>query len=91
MGLGGALERWWPSYVLQWRQSEAFHGKADRTRNHWGWCATEVGQDAIWADFDASQSAAIAQMLADGIDPNDVGPPPGFKVKWPRFSTEIAA
>ncbi|NPD17576.1 hypothetical protein HOY34_20535 [Xinfangfangia sp. D13-10-4-6] len=91
MGLGGKLERWWPGYVRQWQFAEATCGRADRSKPYWGWCAREVGQAAIWADHDARQSAAIAQMLADGIDPNDVGPPPGFKGKWPRFSTEIAA
>lgn len=90
MGLGGKLVRWWPGYVNRWQQSEAFHGAADRTKNHWGWCAREVGQDAVWADYDARQAAALARMLADGIDPNDVGPPPGFRGKWPLFEVEQA-
>ncbi|MCB5411798.1 hypothetical protein [Pseudogemmobacter faecipullorum] len=87
-GLGGKLERWWPSYVTQWQQSLAYHGFADRSREHWGWCAREVGQAAIWADYDARQAEALARMISEGIDPNDVGPPSGFKGKWPRFSMD---
>lgn len=85
MGLGGKLERWWPDYVLQWRQAQSFHGNVDRTTRHWGLCAVDVGQEACWADYDAAQQAALARMAAEGIDPNDVGPPPGHKGKWPRF------
>ena len=70
-------EPWWLLYVCNWRQHVEWTLRADDY--------TEPPQVA------ARQSAAIAQMLADGIDPNDVGPPPRFKGKWPRFSTELSA
>lgn len=84
-GLGGKLERWWPLYVNQWRQSLSYHGTAKRN-GYWGMCSTEEEQAERWAKWDADQASAIARMRAEGIDPNDVDPPRWHKGKWPRFS-----
>lgn len=83
-GLGGKLERWWPLYVDQWRQGLSYHGTAKR-EGYWGMCASEEDQAARWARFDAEQAEALDRMRAEGIDPNDVGPPRGHKGKWPRI------
>lgn len=85
MGCGGKPERWWPGYVSQWRGSLRFeleHGK-DRSKlwDQWG----PEKQAEIWARRDAEKDAALARMWAEGINPNDVGPPSGFKGKWPTF------
>lgn len=88
----GRLERWWPSYVLWWRQDLAFYlwtvaeiGGREKVWDQWG---PEKHAEA-WANFDKRQAEHMAQMLADGIDPNDVQKPSHFKGKWPRFSIEV--
>lgn len=86
-GMGGKLVKWWPGYVLQWRQSLAFEiemtkqGGREGTWNQWG---PEAWAEH-WHRHDAKLQAALDQMRADGIDPNDVGPSQGFKGKWPKF------
>ncbi|MFT4076868.1 MAG: hypothetical protein QM647_15185 [Asticcacaulis sp.] len=83
----GKIERWWPRYVLWWRQSLAFElemtarlGRA----NIWDQWGPEKHAEA-WANHDAKQAEHMAHMLADGIDPNEVQKPVHFKGKWPRF------
>ena len=44
------------------------------------------GQAEEWRKSDARQAAWLAQMRAEGIDPNDAGPPPRFNGKWPSFA-----
>lgn len=88
-GCGGKLVRWWPSYIIQWQQSLAFtleYG-ADRSKLWTQWGAEEHAR--IWAEKDAEFAAAVARMWAEGIDPNDVGPPARVSKKiraaWPKF------
>lgn len=83
-GCGGRLVRWWPGYVLQWRQNVAFHHHRDRSTFWTQWGPDEHAR--IWAQFDAKQDEAINRMVADGIDPNYVGPPADFKGAWPKFT-----
>lgn len=85
-GMGGNLVCWWPNYATQWRDRLGFvldYGR-DRSKlwNQWG----EEKHAAIWAKRDAQFEADLRQMEADGIDPNDLGKPKGFKGKWPRLS-----
>ena len=87
-GMGGKLVKWWPSYVLQWRQSLGFeiemtkqYKGRERIWDQWG---PEAWEDH-WHRHDMRLQDAIEQMREDGIDPNDVGPPRGFSGKWPRF------
>lgn len=85
-GLGGKLERWWPLYVNQWRQSLSFvlrYG-ADRSKLWAQWGPEKHAE--VWARWDASQAEALDRMRSEGIDPNDVDPPRWHKGKWPRFS-----
>jgi hypothetical protein len=69
-GCNGKLTKWWPSYCLQWRQSREFANGRDRatTWDQWG----PEKHVEHWANFDARQAAAEAQMLADGIDKEEV-------------------
>ncbi len=90
-GCGGKLTRWWPGYVLQWRQSLGFELEMTAKQGREGvW--DQWGPEA-WADHwhrhDMRLQDAIEQMRGEGIDPNEVGPPRGFKGKWPRI--EVAA
>lgn len=66
----GKLTKWWPSYCLQWRQNKAFGDKFPRatTWDQWG----PEKQAEHWANFDAKQASALAQMAAEGIDYNEV-------------------
>jgi len=80
---GGKLTRWWPSYVLQWQQSLAFElSFADRA-GCWDQWGPEKHREH-WDRHDAKLGEAIDRMRAEGIDPNDVGPPSGFRGKWPK-------
>ncbi|MGN7869564.1 hypothetical protein ACTJI6_11850 [Paracoccus sp. 22332] len=88
-GCGGKLKRWWPMYVSQWRGNVAFelrHLDRSKVWDQWG----PEKQAEIWARRDAEKDAALARMWAEGIDPNDVGPPSGIKGKWPRFERNEA-
>lgn len=88
-GCGGKLERWWPMYITQWQQNLAFELNCCKDRSTvWAQWGPEKHAEH-WASYDAKQAAAMSQMLADGIDPNDVGNPSHFKGKWPRFSIEV--
>jgi len=85
-GCGGKLVRWWPSYVLMWRQTLSFElrlakGGRDEMWNQWG---PERHKEA-WREHDDRQATALARMRAKGIDPNLVEPPFFHKGKWPTF------
>ncbi|UNK39354.1 hypothetical protein MNR02_06515 [Shinella sp. H4-D48] len=69
-GCNGKLTKWWPSYCLQWRQNKTFADKFDRatTWDQWG----PEKQAEHWASHDARQAAALQQMAAEGIDPDEV-------------------
>lgn len=69
-GCNGKLDKWWPHYCLQWRQNKAFADKFERstTWDQWG----PEKQAEHWASHDAKQAAALEQMAADGIDPDEV-------------------
>lgn len=86
-GCGGKLTRWWPSYVLQWRQSLAFELSVTKDRGGragiWDQWGPERWEDC-WHRHDMKLADAIEQMREEGIDPNDVGPPASFKGKWPK-------
>lgn len=82
-GLGGKLERWWPSYVLRWQGDVSWSLRHDRDTMWTQWGPERHAE--IWAAHDARKAAALVQMSAEGIDPNDVGPPCWHKGKWPRF------
>ncbi|OAN56912.1 hypothetical protein [Sphingobium sp. TCM1] len=92
-GCGGKLVRWWPGYVLQWRQSLGF--EIEMTKQYkgregvWGQWGPEAWADH-WHRHDMKLQDALDQMREEGIDPNDVGPPRGFNGKWPKFE-RIAA
>ncbi|OAN76731.1 hypothetical protein A8B82_15160 [Sulfitobacter sp. EhC04] len=86
-GMGGKLVPWWPSYINQWRNSLAFELRCPR-EDTWAQWGPEKHAEC-WADHDAKQAEAIAQMEADGIDPNDVGPPAHFKGQWPTFGPDL--
>jgi hypothetical protein len=89
-GMGGKMVRWWPSYVLQWRQSLAFEIEMTTREGRagvWGQWGPEAWEDH-WHRHDMRLQDAIEQMRADGIDPNDVGKPAHFVGKWPTFSAE---
>jgi hypothetical protein len=64
------LTRAWPTYALQWRQCREFAEKYDRatTWDQWG----PEKQAEHWASHDVRQAAALEQMAAEGIDPNEV-------------------
>lgn len=84
-GCGGRLTRWWPGYVNMWRQSLAFELECARDRSTmWTQWGPEKHAEH-WANHDRKLADAIKRMRADGIDPNDVGPPAHFKGKWPCF------
>jgi hypothetical protein len=87
-GCGDKLTRWWPSYVLQWRQSLAFEIEIVKERGREGvW--SQWGPDRwkeCWTGHDAKLAAAVARMQVEGIDPNHVGPPAHFKGKWPKIT-----
>lgn len=85
MGLGGKAERWWPGYVDQWRGNLRFELENGKDRSKmWAHFGPDK-QAEIWARRDTERAAALARMWDEGIDPNDVGPPSGFKGKWPRI------
>lgn len=83
MGCGGNLVRWWPGYVNQWRQDVSFHHGRDRSEFCAQWGPERHAQ--LWAEFDARQAAAIERMQAEGIDPDEVGPPAWHKGPWPKL------
>ncbi|MBB4859680.1 hypothetical protein HNO88_003009 [Novosphingobium chloroacetimidivorans] len=86
-GCGGKLERWWPFYVLQWRQSLGFEiemTKRDGREGVWAQWGQEAWADH-WRRHDSKLAEAVERMRAEGIDPNEVGPPRGFKGKWPKI------
>lgn len=85
-GIGGKLVRWWPMYATQWRQKLGFVLEYGRDRSKlWGQWGEEK-HAAIWAEKEAAFEADLRRMEADGIDPNDLGKPRGFKGTWPRFT-----
>lgn len=90
-GCGGVLTKWWPSYVLHWRQSLGFELTMTKalkgSENIWDQWGPEKWAEH-WASHDAQLAEQFAQMIADGIDPNDVGPTSHFRGKWPRFDME---
>ncbi|CAD7023256.1 hypothetical protein REJC140_00145 [Pseudorhizobium endolithicum] len=57
------LTRAWPPYARSWRDSRAFAEKYARLD---GWSEERL------AEHEASQRAALEQMAADGIDPDEV-------------------
>ncbi len=69
-GCNGKLTKWWPSYALQWRQNRRFIEKMDRITLWDQWGAEK--QVECLANFDARQAAALNQMRAEDIDPEDV-------------------
>lgn len=84
MGAGGKLVRWWPWYVDSWRGNVAFelrHPDRSKVWEHFG----PEKQAEAWAKRDRESAEALERMWAEGIDPNDVGAPSGFKGKWPTF------
>lgn len=86
-GCGGKLTRWWPSYILQWRGNLAFSLGRDRSTIWEQWGPERHAE--LWAKHDANNAEALARMVADGIDPNDVGPSSHFKGKWPKFGPDL--
>lgn len=85
-GLGGQLERWWPSYALQWRDTTGFILEFGRDRSRlWTQWGPERHSE-VWAKKEREFRAGLTQMEADGIDPNDLPPRRGFKGQWPRFT-----
>ena len=85
-GRGGKLVRWWPLCVCQWRDSRSFGLTVDRATcwNQWG----QARHRRAWANFDRDQREWISMMIAEGIDPNDVGPPPQHRGTWPKVTEE---
>lgn len=86
-GCGGKLDRWWPGYILQWRQSLRFEiemTKRDGRAGVWNQWGPEKWTEH-WGRHDERLADALDRMRADGIDPDDVGPGLGFKGSWPRF------
>ncbi|WP_047629782.1 hypothetical protein [Rhizobium sp. WW_1] len=65
-----ALTRAWPTYALQWRQSKEFADKYDRADIWTQWGPEKHAEH--WANYDARQAAALEQMAAEGIDPDEV-------------------
>lgn len=90
---GGKLTRWWPGYVTQWRQSLAFElevTKQGGRESVWAQWGPEKWEDC-WHRHDMRLADAVDQMIAEGIDPNDVGPPSSFRGKWPRIDVASIA
>lgn len=87
-GCGGNLAPWWPNYILRWRGDLLWSISHDRATvwDQWG----PERHAEIWGAHDARIAAAEARMWAEGIDPNEVGPPPSHKGLWPRISMEAA-
>ena len=85
-GMAGKLVRWWPCYARQWRDGLGFilrHGRERATLwNQWG----PDRHAEVWSCRDAQFSADLTQMCSDGIDPNDLGPPSGWKGAWPNIN-----
>lgn len=86
-GCGGKLKRWWPSYVLHWQQSLGFELSHGDRATMWGQWGPERHAEA-WAKHDTRLAAQLARMRAEGIDPDDVGPPAHFRGTWPHFAQE---
>lgn len=84
----GRLVRWWPCYVHRWRDEAAFMLEQDRGRL-WRELGPERQAD-LFAQHDARQAAALIQMAADGIDPNEIGAPSYFRGPWPTFDARDA-
>lgn len=85
-GMGGKLAPWWPRYVNQWREAVSFGLRHDR-ETMWGQWGPEK-QAEHWAAHDARCAAALKRMIAEGIDPSEVGKPKHHKGKWPHFEIE---
>lgn len=83
MGLGGKLVRWWPPYVRQWQSDTSWALTYDRAEMWTQWGPERHAE--IWAEHDARRAAAVTQMWAEGIDPNDVGKPAHHKGSWPKI------
>jgi|GEM_PF-2918020 len=86
-GCGGQLTQWWPGYVRHWRQSLAFELSFKSREEVWNQWGPEQWEDS-WHRHDMKLADAMEQMREDGIDPNAVGKPSGFRGKWPRFEIE---
>lgn len=85
-GCGGKLVKWWPFYVLQWRQDVSSFHKVNRSKiwAQWG----EERHAECWRRYDQRQAEALRRMVAEGIDPNDVEPPHYHKGEWPRVDVK---
>lgn len=81
-GLGGRLVRWWPGWVLQWRDDRSLALTMDRSTMWSQWGPERQAEEL--AGLDARIAAAEARMWADGIDPNEVGAPPSHVGAWPK-------
>lgn len=83
-GCGGKLVRWWPRYILDWQASRAFALSFNRatTWDQWG----PEKQKECWENHDRKQAEAVARMISEGIDPDEIGPPSHFKKKWPSVN-----
>jgi hypothetical protein len=86
-GCSGKLVPWWPSYMLQWRQNLSFELRCGRETTWTQWGPEKHAE--CWAAHDAKLADALAQMEADGIDPNDVGPPAYHNGPWPKFGPDL--
>lgn len=82
-GLGGKLTKWWPGYVLDWQHAVRWDYEMDRSKTWDQWGPERHAE--IWAKHDRKRDAALARMSAEGIDPNEVGPPERYKGPWPDF------
>lgn len=69
-GCNGKLTRWWPGFILRWRQSRDFASRVDRATT-WDQFGPEQ-QAEHWAIFDAKQAEAEQRMNAMGFDPEEI-------------------
>ncbi len=69
-GCNGKLERWWPDYVLMWKQNRDFARRVKRetTWAQWG----PEKQIEYWTSFDAKQAAAEERMRVEGFDADEI-------------------
>lgn len=84
-GCGGKLVRWWPSYILRWRDDLSWSIRYPNRAEIWAQWGPEKHAEA-WAKHDRRIAEAEARMWAEGIDPNEVGPPQHHKGPWPKIT-----
>ena len=84
-GCGGKLVRWWPSYVLRWRDDLSWSIRYPNRAEIWAQWGPEKHAE-VWAEHDRRISEAEARMWSEGIDPNEVGPPRHHKGPWPKIT-----